>query len=71
MKEFQKLSRAEMKNVTGGVAAPPAGGGGGCYAHTANWSQSQWYPDAAQAQAGASAAAQSSGQHIYWCCASC
>lgn len=58
------LSRAEMKNIM-------AGSGGGCYAHTGDWSQSQWYPDAAQAQAGASSAAQSSGQHVYWCCASC
>lgn len=28
MKKFEKLSRAEMKNVLGGVFAPPGGGGG-------------------------------------------
>jgi len=27
MKDFTKLSKNEMKNVTGGVAAPPPGGG--------------------------------------------
>jgi hypothetical protein len=35
MEQFKKLSRAEMKNVKGGVQQPPGGGGGGggggCY----------------------------------------
>jgi hypothetical protein len=71
MKNFEKLSRAEMKNVLGGVAAPPTGGD--CCAHNASWSQSNCgYPSASQAEAAAtSAAEQDPSQHWYWCCASC
>ena len=33
MEKFQKLSRAEMRNVKGGVDAPPGGGGGNTYCY--------------------------------------
>jgi hypothetical protein len=62
MKSLQKLTRAEMKNVRGGVQQ--GGGGGCCCAHNADGF------DCGMSQSDAQTAA-SGLQGGKWCCASC
>jgi hypothetical protein len=64
MKKFEKLSRAEMKNVRGGVAAP---GGNCCCSHVSGDSGS-FSCGMSQADAQKDAAGMKGG---LWCCASC
>ena len=66
MKKFEKLSRAEMKNVTGGVADP-----GTCaYSCDGFYSPQSFSKATAQAQADENV---TSGrcQSATWCCSSC
>ncbi|MEO8710665.1 MAG: hypothetical protein ABI405_01010 [Parafilimonas sp.] len=58
------LSRDEMKKIM-------AGSGGSCCAHNADWSGSTCGVSQAEAQELAAQYALITGQHGYWCCASC
>ena len=59
-----KLSRTEMKNIMAGS--------GGCCMHNASWSHYQCgYANAYEASVAASINAQGTGNHYYYCCASC
>ncbi|MDP9075834.1 MAG: hypothetical protein M3O71_00275 [Bacteroidota bacterium] len=65
MSKFNKLSRAEMKNVLGGFVAPPEGGA--CCSHIPGDSSS-WDCGMSMDDAKKSAAGMTGGK---WCCASC
>lgn len=73
MKKFENLGRSinkeEQRNITGGFIEPSDGGT--CYWHTAGWTQYDCGMSATDAQAVATAYALLSGEHGYWCCASC
>ncbi len=65
------LSREAQKKLVGGYMEDP-GGGGTCCAHSDDWvSYVSCGLDSATAQAYASQYAQQTGNHGYWCCASC
>lgn len=64
---MKTLTRCDLKNLTGGLAAP--GGGQNCCAHTSGWGSSQCgYSNAAEAQAAASQAAVEYGVQTFYCC---
>jgi hypothetical protein len=75
MKTFVKLNKNEMKMVMGGVEEEMLESGGGtmnCCAHTQGWTSFRCgYGSASEAEAAASAAAISSGQRTFYCCANC
>jgi len=66
---MQKLSRGEMKKIMAGSGEES---GGGCCVHDAGWANYKCgYSNAADAESVASQLAQSTGNHWYYCCASC
>lgn len=73
MKKFECLgkilSKNDQKRIIGGEVDPD--GGGTCCWHTAGWYIYECELTREEAQTTASLYAQSSGEHAYWCCASC
>ena len=70
MKKLQELgkglSKEEQKKIKGGDENL-----GGCCWHNAGWQIYECGLTQSEAQTTASNYAQTSGQHGYWCCASC
>jgi hypothetical protein len=67
----RSLSKDEQKRIMGGDEEEVEGEGSGCCWHTAGWTQSGCGLDKESAKAVATAYALLSGEHGYWCCASC
>lgn len=73
MKKFENLGRSlsnsEKKKIMGGTLAPP----GTCCYHDAGWANYEccYGCTLAEAKAEATALAIATGNHWYYCCASC